>query len=686
MDVSRCPALGSQLQPEGQNVQGHYVGEKWSPKSGVTIEENTTKASTDDGSTNTLQAPAQSIRRGRLERFGPCAAVLLLIILLLISLPVVAISLIWFQEDFSPRARLIRGNGVPQFATTAAGILRIGILLLSGICTAIIASLVLRDRHDGVPLGAAAGFSLLRFCRSDPIFLVSEFITAMKYTKPALCRRFVGYFLLALVLFITTILFQFSGTLLLMDMQPRYVMDTATSERIAMWSQNLNDQASNAANVWYTRPLNFVPFAQYKPDTPPNMKDGWDTGKTMRGFLPFDPVLVGNPIKTLEGPLPAFDAQYACFRPTTFSASLSRGTSGGKTSFYLTGNTAADAAQGGSVPQSWSSPVETTFNCTFPTRGTGNDVKPDDIPIGLCEADVKPGTSSNDPSKAYLVLGVDGTLPEWESYYKSLSNSNEKASIDMHMLPNTGWMELSNFEGGNVRLAATICYAKHTLQLVPHSTITREAPADSQPGPRILWDSDQGRYNTNNIRDFFASSSPPYSLSLGSSTTTATDKFNWLAKSLSLKGKGSAIFCISCDYSPDQTIKVDSLTSTLVQDTLRITENPALMLQTLFTILFQELYSQSTPMYDSLEELLVTRSVLRQSPEGCTGYTIVVGVLIFYAILVGGLMLSFVCWTRNSLLGNAWSAVGQTASQPETENFVKLAADMTDAEVRKHLS
>ena len=33
----------------------------------------------------------------------------------------VAISLIWYQEDFSPRAMLIKGDGVPQFATAATG-------------------------------------------------------------------------------------------------------------------------------------------------------------------------------------------------------------------------------------------------------------------------------------------------------------------------------------------------------------------------------------------------------------------------------------------------------------------------------------------------------------------------------------------------------------------------------------
>ena len=201
----------------------------------------------------------------------------------------------------------------------------------------------------------------------------------MKYTKPSLRRRFVGYFLLALVLFITTILFQFSGTLLLIDMRPLYVPDTPTSERIPMWSQNLNDQASYLANVWYTQPLDIIPFAQFKPDTAPNMEDGWDTGKTMRGFLPFDFVFAGNLIKNLQGPLPVFDAQYACVRPTSFAASLSRGNNSGHTSFYLAGSTVADTAQGGSVPGSWSSRVETTFNCTVPTRGTSNDVKPEDI-------------------------------------------------------------------------------------------------------------------------------------------------------------------------------------------------------------------------------------------------------------------------------------------------------------------
>lgn len=552
---------------------------------------------------------------------------------------------------------------------------------MSGVCTAIIASLVLRDRHDGVPLGATAGFSLLRFCRSDPIFLVSEFILAAKHTKPAQRRRLAWYFLLASVLLITTIFFQFSGTLLLMDMQFRYVSDTETIERIPAWSQKLDGLASDVANVWYTRPHKIIPFAQYKPDTTPNLKDGWDTGKTMRGFLPFDSAPARNSIKSLQGPLPVLDAQYACFRPTRFTASLSRGINSGPTSFYVSGSAVADAAQGGSVPQSWSSPVETTFNCTIPTRGTGS--KREDTPLGLCDAFLKQGAPGSDRPKIYIVFNVDGTLPEWESYYKSISNSGATASI--HMIPNRGWMELGNFEGGNIRLAATMCYTKHTLQLL-QSTITREAPADSQLEPQVLWDNVRGRYNMDNIREFFTSDHPSHTLSLGpSAPTTATDKFHWLMESLLLTGRPSAIFCISCDYSADRAIKVDSLKSTLVQDTLRVTGNPALMLQTLFTILFQESYYQATPMYDSLEALSVIRLVVRQSPEGCNGYTIVVGTLIFYAVFVGGLMLAFVRWSRDSLLGNAWSAVGQIVSRQETEDFVKLATDMTDAEVRKHL-
>ena len=95
-----------------------------------------------------------------------------------------------------------------------------------------------------------------------------------------------------------------------------------------------------------------------------------------------------------------------------------------------------------------------------------------------------------------------------------MSNSNVVTDIDLQlrMLPNTGWMELSNFEGSDVRLAATICYTKHTLQLLPHSKITRETPADSQLEPQILWDNVRGRYNTGNIREFFTSVSPPYTL------------------------------------------------------------------------------------------------------------------------------------------------------------------------------
>lgn len=587
--------------------------------------------------------------------------------------------------------------------TRGAKVLRIGIGICSGLCTAIIASLVLYD-HNTLPLLSTAAFSLLRFSKPDTLYLLPELTRAVRFSTPTRIPRLLGYTMLALVIFILTIYFQFAATVLLGDMQDVWALLVARPESISI-APGSSEFVRLTSDVWLT-PLTENSFPRLgiveKVVIQGKWNEQWDTGMTMQALLPFGSLEAYNTVGEVFGPLPVLSSRHACALPSNFNSSLSReptSSSDNPAHLYLTGSATAPSIFSGSLPQM-------SFNCTLAIRQ--GPAQSNDIPISICTTE-KVGTFEDtgglmEPSTTFtMLLTVEGKYSEWDMYYNSmLEDANSTGSRVLPLHPKGGWMELANTEGGDLRLSLTMCVSELSLTPTLVTVSTSEKPLDRSPA--LVWDPASDRYDTKDARELFSpvtSSRYEYEFaSLLPPPLSNPRMFGWLLGKVSLMGKGTAILCLTCLPSPSattvpprdtsHTFPIHPAKTQLLQDMLRTTGNPALLLHTLSSLLVHELYQDAVPFYNISEEFEISRFVRRPSPRGRKGYTVLMSMLLLYMLLV--VVLVGVFFSRVGLksghpvvLGNSWYAVADVVRREETRDVTRTAmvSGMTDQKLRE---
>ncbi|KAL1594903.1 hypothetical protein SLS59_008453 [Nothophoma quercina] len=119
----------------------------------------------------------------------------------------------------------------------------------------------------------------------------------------------------------------------------------------------------------------------------------------------------------------------------------------------------------------------------------------------------------------------------------------------------------------------------------------------------------------------------------------------------------------------------------LVQHILSKTNNPALALQALWTILLELAYYDVLPLYNikSPATYGLAREVLIPVQWNC--FAAVMGILGLHLVLLSVALVLFVTRSEMSLLGNAWQAVSQVLST-DTADAVHHGAMATDDEVK----
>ena len=586
---------------------------------------------------------------------------------------------------------------------TPAGqiVLRIGIGICSGLCTAVIASLVLYD-HNNLPLLSTAAFSLLRFSKPDTLYLLPELTRAVRFSTPTKIPRLLGYTMLALVIFILTIFFQFAATVLLGDMQAVWALLVARPESISI-APGSSEFVRLTSDVWLT-PLTENSFPRLgiveKVAIEGKWGERWDTGMTMQALLPFHSLEAYNTVSEVFGPLPVLSSRHACALPSNFNSSLSReptSSSDNPAHLYLTGTATAPSIFSDSLPQM-------SFNCALAIRQ--GPAQSNDIPISICTIE-KVRTSEDtggltESSTTFtMLLTVEGKYPEWDLYYNSMleyTNSTSSGVLPLH--PKGGWMELANTEGGNLRLSVTMCVSELSLTPTLVTVSTSEKPLERSSA--LVWDPASDRYDTKDARELFSpvtSSRYKYEFaSLLPPPLSNPSMFGWLLGKVSLMGKGTGILCLTClpsatTVSPrdtSHTFPIHPAKTQLLQDTLRTTGNPALLLHTLSSLLVHELYQDAVPFYNISEEFEISRFVRRPSPRGRKGYAVLMSMLLLYMLLVVGQVGVFFSRIGMSsghpvVLGNSWYAIADVVRREETRDVTRLAmvSGMTDQKLRE---
>lgn len=120
----------------------------------------------------------------------------------------------------------------------------------------------------------------------------------------------------------------------------------------------------------------------------------------------------------------------------------------------------------------------------------------------------------------------------------------------------------------------------------------------------------------------------------------------------------------------------------LFQDTLRLTNSPALAVQSLFTRVFQMIYYDYHQEVSSSTLAAAAFSSRVDIPSRWAGFTGVVAIMTVHLFLMAAAAILFCRFTAVSELGNLWQAVSQIITT-DTLPVLDHARDMQDKEVGK---
>ncbi|KAM0541717.1 hypothetical protein ACHAPJ_013122 [Fusarium lateritium] len=120
----------------------------------------------------------------------------------------------------------------------------------------------------------------------------------------------------------------------------------------------------------------------------------------------------------------------------------------------------------------------------------------------------------------------------------------------------------------------------------------------------------------------------------------------------------------------------------MFQRILHETGSPALALQAIMFRVYQMLYFDWLPVFESTHEVTTINAQNVVVPQQWAGFIVVISILTTHFILTTLTLVLFAKRTESSLLGNAWQAVSQLVS-PETQDIIRAAGSegMKDRQV-----
>ncbi|ORY01184.1 hypothetical protein BCR34DRAFT_99947 [Clohesyomyces aquaticus] len=142
-------------------------------------------------------------------------------------------------------------------------------------------------------------------------------------------------------------------------------------------------------------------------------------------------------------------------------------------------------------------------------------------------------------------------------------------------------------------------------------------------------------------------------------------------------------FCLEATGSEasDGAIAIHRAHTALFQDILTTTNNIALAMQAVFTVIIQMAFYDFLSEFDAKTDVSVTHNISVLIPVYWSGFTTVIAMLSVHLLMVLIILAMFLKSTRLLMLGNAWQAVAQ-ASCGETERLLKQVSTLSEKEVR----
>jgi hypothetical protein len=591
-----------------------------------------------------------------------------------------------------------------RVVTLSSVLIRIATAAQLGVFAAILAALILEQ--VGVSTEDLPLVSMIRCLNSGPHSL------ALSVANSIFSKALWPYSFLIFLAILNAFALQFTSTVLLTDFGDTLVVMEVHKENIAF---GLNrDVASSVANgqkasqpdvyqgldYWKTGPSAYQRFAEYK-EKGAEGEQYVDTGRTLRGFPPFPDYDNRTTLRHYGGPMMVSDTRVVCIQPTVSNVTVYNNDKyatsfNGSLSWKSTSFLKMDPADEGreikvncSVPLADYYDLKKDWQLSMCRLGPGwghlNNVIRNDVDVD----------NPNGNTNALLLLNATGDYNDWQRIFP-----DKTKFMDPGTSAKASWTRMAS---NNVSIDFTLCF----LNPQPW-TYEVEATSDVNGDDRyVLWDSSINEFETSDILDMYGATPKPRTptqrrqlelknksnwTSSGADqvwnittepfiwdTLTRFDYIAWANPDPNVSdGVGETTM-----FTPraDAQYSVHRTHAAVFQDIMQKNGNPAVAVQTMFTILLQMAYYDFLSEYDVSAPAKWQMSTVLNIPNQWKAFGAVLGLLGLHAALIFTAVRMFLTRTEMSLLGNAWQAVSQVVST-DTADVLHNGATTTDREVK----
>jgi hypothetical protein len=622
------------------------------------------------------------------------------------------LGFLWlFDESSTLWSRIILAGWLIRSVTMAALILRFVTFAQAMVTGSMVAVALLHYSHT--PLSSVPAVSIAQFVNTGPRSLI-----------PHLPKRMSAFTMLAWLLVVgmtvTSSSLQFTSTALLSDIDLAPVNTTQLASGLPYgirWGSFNSEELG-----WFRqepRAFRFPAFAEHS--EPSDGRDGvWDTGLSMRAFLPIISQPKPEDITKYTGIATVVDTRVACMRPSLADVQiqLAPGLPSGRWN-SIWGSVWTELSVPG-MNSSFEAATPVPFNCTFAQAVIGapggdewavtvcgvnfgavgmlSKMRPNFEPIGY--------TPPVGPGAMYLVINTTRT---------QFAPDFTPADVPVYNLtlsqPSETWMNAFH-NGYGIFFNATLC----TLDPAAVPIDITASRSSTAAEPSATWLMARSRFDTTAIRASLGATQPPlsrasraiFNLTLPASlapplapnfilhngiislTANSTLPF-WLGVlaagelpfaapiGLEFNAESFVRFCTNCEYGiPTSATNIKerrSVLTDLFQDTLRDTGgNVAVALQAVLTGTAATLYYEYGGLFDATAaEVAIQSTALAQRPVRRTFAMVVLALLGAHLVLVAAGCVLFALTPGDRILGGAWAAVAQLRG-PEVERWFSVAS------------
>jgi hypothetical protein len=459
-------------------------------------------------------------------------------------------------------------------------------------------------------------------------------------------------------------------------------------------------------DYWKTGPNSYPRFAEYK-ENGVESEHYVDTGRTLRGFPPFSSLNNRTILRRYNGPMTVMDTRVVCVQPTmsNVTAYLSDTTyfTSINGSFSWKGNPSLEMLPG-------EEGKEHQINCSVPLADY-YDLKKD-WQLSMCRltpglarltGGIRDSVDTVDGAdgflgytNAMLLLNATGDLNDWRNIFPDRITSMEPGASSK-----APWTHMAK---NNISIDFTLCFTNPR----PWTYEVEATGDDDGVDNAVVWNSSMNTFDTSQIQNMYGATPKPKTpfernqlqlknksdwISSGAEKVwnTTTEQFIWDVLSR---------FDYMATYSPENNVSYGTGETTMFtprgdsqfsvhrkhaavfQDIIQKHGNPAVAVQTIFTILLQMAYYDFLSEYDVSAPVSYQMSTSLNIPIHWKAFGAVLGLLGLHAALIFTAVRMFLTRTEMSLLGNAWQAVSQVVSA-DTANVLHNGATTTDQEVKE---